>query len=419
MTSLPRAISPETASVGVAQPPEARLAHYAEHLRILNSIHQSILAAPTPEAIAQIVLRHIPELLSYPQATVLLHNARDHSFTVLAANLNPNNQPRANAILQAATASQSEQAEFSYDRVTIISDTRQVPLPSLIAQVFERQVIRAVLNLPLMVADQPIGVLNLYSDEPRTPTQAEIEIAMQLADILAVALQQALLHRVVNTTRERLHALARRQLELEETQRRHMSRDLHDMVGQNLTALNMNLHAIGLNLPADTPDSVRSRLEDSSQLVQEIVQRIRGLMAELRPSILDDLGLAPALRWYAGEFSKRSDLPIHVNAAELQPRLPQDTETALFRIAQEALTNIAKHSRATAVWIELRELPDRVVLTISDDGVGFDFVAMRRDPTKTGVGLVDMRERAEAIGGRIWVECEPGMGTQVKVEVLK
>ena len=102
---------------------------------------------------------------------------------------------------------------------------------------------------------------------------------------------------------------------------------------------------------------------------------------------------------------------------EIQPRLPQAIETALFRIAQEALTNVAKHAKAKQVRIELEAGERSVLLRIIDDGAGFDFPAMRLDSTKRGVGLVDMRERAEAIGGRIWVDCEPGKGTQVAVEV--
>jgi signal transduction histidine kinase len=196
-----------------------------------------------------------------------------------------------------------------------------------------------------------------------------------------------------------------------------MAQDLHDMVGQNLTALNINLYFIARRLSADTSPEILERLGDSSRLVEQVVERIRNLMADLRPFILDDLGLPTALRWYVGQFSKRTELPGRALVQEIQPRLSQDVETALFRIAQEALTNVAKHAQAREVVVELEQRDDRVVLTVTDDGTGFDFPAMRRDPTKTGVGLVDMRERAEALGGRIWVECEPGRGTQVQVHV--
>src|SRR5581483_1563150 len=108
------------------------------------------------------------------------------------------------------------------------------------------------------------------------------------------------------------------------------------------------------------------------------ITQIRNLMVELRPPVLDDLGLPPTLRWYADEFERRTEIPTIVRADSIQPRLPRLTETALFRITQEALTNIAKHARAQHAWITLQAAGARAVLTIQDDGVGFDFAEMRR-----------------------------------------
>jgi signal transduction histidine kinase len=147
------------------------------------------------------------------------------------------------------------------------------------------------------------------------------------------------------------------------------------------------------------------------------VRRIRDLMADLRPSILDDLGLTSALRWYTQEFGNRTRLRGIAQIQDIQPRLPPDVETSLFRIAQEALTNVAKHAGARQFIVRLEQQDRHVVLAIIDDGVGFDFGAMRLDRTKTGVGIVDMRERAEAIGGQIWIDCQIGKGTRVRVQV--
>ena len=168
-------------------------------------------------------------------------------------------------------------------KLEIVEDIQKASLPKRMQQLLAGAGVRAILDVPLVAAGKRIGALNLYSDVPYSPSASELETAREIADILAVALQQARLHEVVNTTRERLHALSHRQLEAEELQRRKLSRDLHDMVGQNLTAINMNLQTIVRKLPADTPDDVRRRLDDSSHLVEQVVERIRSLMADLRP----------------------------------------------------------------------------------------------------------------------------------------
>lgn len=395
------------------------LEQHAEYLRLLNTLQQSILVAPSSEAIAQIVLNRLSELNGYARSAILLPDAREHKLVMLATHpeMDAPDKTRVEGLLDEYQDKRGPNTAYVSGNLETISDIRKAGLPRRLAQGLAQVKICAVLDVPLNVGANRIGVLQLYAQVPHVPTTAELETARQVADILAVALQQARLHEVINTTRERLHALTRRQLELEESLRRKLSRELHDMVGQNLTALNINLYALGNKLPADTPETVRTRLSDSSHLVEEIVERIRNLMAELRPSILDDLGLTSALRWYAGEFSKRTELPMRVTVQELAPRLPQGAETALFRIAQEALTNVAKHAHAQTVGVELQRQGRVVQLTVADDGDGFDFVAMRRDPSKHGVGIVDMRERAEAIGGRMWVECTPGVGTKVQVQV--
>ncbi len=397
-------------SAARTRPHQARL----ESLHRLNLIHQAILTAASSQEIAHIVIQHIPELLPYPFAAIILAGERGRAPGVLAANL-PENFGLNLALRPFHTNNGARRA--LPQEIEIVPKIRDANLPAATIERFQAAGIHAQLVLPLRVARKRFGSLYLYAQAPTTPEPVELETAQQVANILALALQQMRLHEIVDTTRARLLALTHRQIELEENQRRQLARELHDMVGQNLTALNINLHFIERQLAPDTLDTVRNRLSDSSQLVEDIVERIRNLMADLRPSILDDLGLPPALRWYAGQFLKRTEIPVYVKTDELETRLPQAIETALFRIAQEALTNVAKHARAQHVEIVLRANPEQVILTIKDDGVGFDFPAMRRDASQRGVGLVDMRERAEAIGGRLWVECKIGQGTLVQVQV--
>jgi NO-binding membrane sensor protein with MHYT domain/two-component sensor histidine kinase len=188
-------------------------------------------------------------------------------------------------------------------------------------------------------------------------------------------------------------ARAHRQIvELEEAERRRIAGELHDRVGQTLTALGINLNILKRQLDRGEREEMRRRLDDSSTLVEETADAISDVMAELRPPMLDDHGLTAALQWFAMDFSRRTGIKVHVHGAEAEPPLPQEVEIALFRIAQEALNNVAKHAHATHVEIELRTEGPEVVMTIADDGVGL--VEQGR-----GHGLLTMRERAEGLGG--------------------
>ena len=221
----------------------------------------------------------------------------------------------------------------------------------------------------------------------------------------------------VHASHERLRNLSRRLVEVQEVERHDLVRKLHDEVGQNLTALGINLNIVHSQLPPETVTETVTRIDDSLKLVEETVERIRDVMAELRPPVLDDYGLSAALHWYGKQFSERTGFITLLQVEELKLRLPLSTETALFRIAQEALTNVAKHAQAKNVTVRLEEFGESVHLSIADDGIGFDSEAHQQTEAKLEWGLINMRERAQAIGGQLSVETAPGKGTQIIVEV--
>ena len=214
---------------------------------------------------------------------------------------------------------------------------------------------------------------------------------------------------------DNLQALTRRLVEAEEAERRRIARELHDRVGQNLSALNINLD---LALGAITGASpLRRRLEDSVSLVDATLQSIENVMAELRPPLLDEYGLGAALGWYVEEFSRRTGIAVVLRdgkdaAADLRP----EAAVALFRIAQEALNNVAKHAGAKQVRVELACEAEEIVLRVADDGAGFDPAAAARGKRW---GMKTMRERAEAAGGRLEVDSAPGEGTIVRASVRR
>jgi len=213
---------------------------------------------------------------------------------------------------------------------------------------------------------------------------------------------------------EQLRQLSRRLFEVEESERRRLARELHDRIGQNVTALSLNLNVVRGELPADALQKVHAHLGDCETLLFSTAQLVRDVMADLRPPGLDALGLLAALTEHARQVAGRSRLSVTVTGTELAPRLAPTTEIMLFRIAQEALVNVAKHARASEVTVALESGPATVLMTIADNGRGFDATARLVQPTS---GMVSMRERAESIGGRLRVESAPGEGTRVIVEV--
>jgi signal transduction histidine kinase len=216
---------------------------------------------------------------------------------------------------------------------------------------------------------------------------------------------------------EQLQALSRRLVDVQETERRQFSRELHDRVGQNLTALSINLDILRSQLKGERNEGVRSRLDDASALLESTVGSIENVMSELRPPMLDDYGLLPALQWYANEFSRRTGLEVTVDGDEGMQRLPQAGEIALFRIMQEALINVAKHAHARSVHIGLEHLDSEVVMAVSDDGVGLDAESGSTSRRRPGLGMVTMRERTQAVGGSFQIDAVPGGGTRVTVRV--
>jgi PAS domain S-box-containing protein len=218
---------------------------------------------------------------------------------------------------------------------------------------------------------------------------------------------------------EQLRVLSNRLVELHEEGRLALSRELHDRVGQNLSALNINLSIVLGQLPDAVKGRVGARLKDSQDLVEATVDVITDVMADLRPPLLDDYGLLPALKSIAGQFAGRTGIDVSVRGPARVTGLSQQVEISLCRIVQEALTNLAKHARAENVKIEITMPPDQVTLTIADDGIGFDPTAYGPHNGRTGWGMLTMRERAVALGGTLTIDSEPGLGTRVTVTLKR
>ncbi|HXJ40661.1 MAG TPA: sensor histidine kinase, partial [Bryobacteraceae bacterium] len=202
--------------------------------------------------------------------------------------------------------------------------------------------------------------------------------------------------------------LSARLVEAQETERRTISRELHDQVGQTLNALLVDAANLAKRIPAE--DSISRRyLDNIRTFADSSVNSLRDIALLLRPSMLDDLGLIPALEWQAREVSRRSGIKVKVAAEKVPDSLPDAVRTSVYRVVQETLQNVSRHSGARSATVTVRQTDESLMLMVEDDGCGFD-------PGRTrGLGLLGMEERVKQLGGRLEIQSLPGKGTVLRV----
>jgi len=202
--------------------------------------------------------------------------------------------------------------------------------------------------------------------------------------------------------------LSARLLRAQEQERRTLARELHDEVGQSLTAILMETENAQF---AEAPGEIREHLASVKKLAEKTVNEVRDLALLLRPSMLDDFGLVPALNWQARETAKRTGLRVLVTAADDADDLPDEHKTCIFRLVQEAVNNSARHANARNVEVVVKREQERVLFSVRDDGAGFDSAQVR------GLGLLGMEERVRRLGGSLRLDSQPGRGTTIAVEL--
>lgn len=205
---------------------------------------------------------------------------------------------------------------------------------------------------------------------------------------------------------------SRRLIEAQEAERRRISRELHDQVGQILTAVKMNLHALHHEC---TDARTLSSINDNLKVIDEAVDQVRGLSVDLRPLLLDDFGLVVALRWYLERQTRHFGIPAQFFSGSLNEddRFSSELETACFRIVQEGVTNVVRHARASRISVRLERVLSDLILLITDDGAGFDARMLRSGNGTATLGLRGMEERVNAIGGTITIDSAPALGTEI------
>jgi signal transduction histidine kinase len=267
------------------------------------------------------------------------------------------------------------------------------------------------LILPLVAGNSVIGFIELEANGPRCFGRRELDLAEALAAGAAVAIQNAQLYEDVRVGRERLQSLSQQLVEVQEAERRHIARELHDEVSQVLTALKLMLET-SRRLPTE---GARVKLEQADNLITELIRQVREMSLDLRPPMLDDAGLLPTLLWYFKRYTAHTEVEVRFHHEGLDQPLPEAVATAAYRIVQEALTNVARHADVDEVAVEVRADGNVLTLRVEDRGIGFDYHGVRAKRS-TG-GLQGFYERAALLGGRATVISAPGAGAVLSAEL--
>jgi PAS domain S-box-containing protein len=299
---------------------------------------------------------------------------------------------------------------YRHGEARIVKDASQEPLLNDTGQ--PGWALRSMIGVPITINNAPAGVLfaDSFSQEAAFDADA-LRLLQVLAGQAAAAIQNSQLVTTLTDQHDELQRLSAQLASIREAECRRISRELHDEVGQALTAASINLSTLMANGAAAHPGG-RRRLDETASLIEQVLGQVREMSMNLHPAMLDDLGLAPTLRWYLKKWEKRVGVRVDQNVQEI--RLPQELETVLYRLVQEALTNVARHAQAGQVSISLGQEGDELVLSVADDGRGF---RLRPGEIGEGLGLIGMRERVATFNGQFTIQSQPGQGTCLTVRV--
>jgi signal transduction histidine kinase/PAS domain-containing protein len=356
------------------------------------------------------LLDHLPPVVPYDVATVSLLGPESQLVSWVARGFEVRGDAAATGTPSVSgRAIPGLQARLAAGQSLLISDTDddlewKVHLGA--------RSVGSYMAVPLRVNGEVIGACELGKREPGFFSAQHLQWAQAVAGQAAVAVQRAWLFEEMRASREQLQSLSRRLVEVQEEERRTIARELHDEVGQALTSLGFGLKL--LERKVDDPDTILAGTAALKKTVEEVMGNLHRLAMDLRPASLDHLGLVAALQQHCVAVGETNHLSVQVETVDWIGRTSVEAETALYRIVQEALTNVVRHAQASQVDVILEQRDGKLIAIVEDDGCGFDLGAVGR---REQLGLLGMRERAEALGGGLIVESTPGGGTTVRVEV--
>ena len=389
---------------------EQAMTEHARRLQLLHDIDRAILATRSPKEIAATALKRVREVTGIQRASVMLFDAENQNLELLAVDgaAELETPPGAYQSMDWLWLSDCRQG-----KIAIVEDFAALPRAWPTAERLLASGLHSTIGLPLTVGQQVIGALVVVRAESGPPPEDLLTFGLQVADSLAVTLQNARLFTQVQAGRQQAQAFSRRLVEALEDERRTLARELHDEAGQSLTTLSLGLGQLKRDIAID--DLLQQRISELQEITSGVMEELHRLSVNLRPLTLDRYGLVPALEQYVETFGRHSGLKVQFAVAGVEEeRFAPEIETALYRVVQEALTNIARHAQATRAGVVVERRAGALVVIVEDDGCGFDPELALESGR---LGLLGMRERAEMLGGSLTIESSPGDGCSVFVTV--
>jgi PAS domain S-box-containing protein len=381
---------------------ERALRRYADQLEVFQEIDRATLKENLPRDLVRTALAHICKLVPCERAfAILIDLEKGEGEVVAGSGTMPVGPAEGQKIALGDLLPMTNGDHFVFRRTDPVAAGKGRPLPPLL----RNPEVQSAIAVPLHNDGTPIGQFIFLSENPAAFSKGVIEMARKVVAHMEVAFQHAGLFEQVRTGRERLQALSQRLVEVHEVERRQIARELHDEIGQQLTGLKLMLEMDGAGAGTHT---------ETLRLVNDLMNRVRALSLDLRPSMLDDLGLLPTLVWFFDRYTSQTGVRVTFDHSGLEGRFPAALETAAYRIVQEALTNVARYAQVTRVTVRLWVCQDILTIQIQDQGAGFDAAAALKNASSNG--LTGMRERAMLLGGTFTVESTLGQGTQVTAE---
>jgi signal transduction histidine kinase len=366
------------------------------------------------EAVVHAVCQEVVDTFQVSQATMSLYDPKQDLLDYAGGvNIRPEHAGKFEPISRV----QFDELVRTMVPILVVPDIQA--LPNVPNAEFSTQLnVRTVVTADLRRDQELIGVLVLgVNGHVREFDQDELSLLKAISDVAAQAIANAQLLRTANDQRQQLRDLSAKLMEVQESERRALTAELHDRVGQNLTGLSINLQNLKASLSQEAAQALSPKFDDAQALVEDTSRQIRNIMAQLHLPELEDYGLAAALETYAERAASRGNLKLIADLPDLgHPRLPSNVRATVFRAAQEAISNVLKHANATQLEVSLEGRDGTVRLKIEDNGQGFEPSWLSQKVGQTW-GLQIMRERIESIGGKVQIESQPGQGTRVIFEI--
>lgn len=377
-----------------------KLRHRISQLELLNDVGAKIAGLQDPERVLETLVELVHNYFGYYHVAILTLDEEQEEMVLRASQggLNEFITPSYRQDLQHGLIGWAARNQ----EIIVANDVQKNP--HYISFSEEPLPIRSELSVPICQGETLIGVLDIQSEVRDAFDESDILVMETLSDQIAVAVESARLYEAQRESSEKLRELALYEQKAREEERKLITREIHDEIGQFLTVLKLNLESFS---PGD-----EEQLAEAQELLDQLIKRVKNLALILRPSLLDDLGLIHAVQWLVDHYQKQSGLQINFQHLGLEnTRFPLDLEIAAYRIIQEALTNVVRHAEAEHATVGLLRDQDYLRVQVRDSGAGFDLEQKEQD--QQTFGLTSMQERAALLEGQLIVDTSPGEGTQV------